>query len=91
MRRVEVDQLVGATEISNRLGLRRSTHVHQLRKNDPIFPAPLTRLSSGTSGAYVWYWPDIEWWARRRGRVPLQPDDSAQQAAGFSRTEEDST
>jgi hypothetical protein len=70
-RKVEVDQIVGATEISNRLGLRHTTHVHQLRKSDPTFPAPIAQLSPGPSGAYIWYWPDIEWWTKRMGRLPL--------------------
>lgn len=70
VRKVEVDQLVGATQISQRLGMRHSTHVHQLRRNDPTFPAPLTQLSPGPGGAFVWYWPDVEAWARETGRLP---------------------
>lgn len=77
-RKVEVDQLVGASEISRRLGLRNSSHVHQIRQADPTFPPPLVQLSEGRSGAFVWYWPDVEWWAKRQGRLPLIDDTSEQ-------------
>jgi hypothetical protein len=79
VRKVEVDQLVGATEIGQRLGMRHSTHVHQLRRSDPTFPEPLTQLSPGPGGAYVWYWPDVESWARQTGRLP-----SSQQPRSWS-------
>ncbi len=86
-RKVEVDQIVGATEISNRLGLRHTTHVHQLRKGDPTFPAPIAQLSPGPSGAYIWYWPDVEWWAKRMGRLPLD-EPNADGSSASSRQKE---
>ncbi|HEV2070461.1 MAG TPA: hypothetical protein VGR26_11750 [Acidimicrobiales bacterium] len=67
-RLVDADQLVGSTEIAERLGLRRAQHVHWYRAHDPTFPEPIARI--GAAGAYVWYWPDVEAWARRGGRWP---------------------
>ena len=64
-RRLDVDQLVGAAEIARRLGLQRAQQVHQLRRRDPTFPAHVVRLELGEHGTYIWYWPDVERWARR--------------------------
>jgi hypothetical protein len=66
-RLVDADQLVGSAEIADRLGLRRVQHVHWHREHDPSFPEALARIGAG--GTYVWYWPDIEAWARRTGRL----------------------
>lgn len=67
-RRVDADQLVGATDIAERLGLARSQDVHHLRRRDPTFPEPVTVLGGGPrKGIYVWAWPDIARWARTKG------------------------
>jgi hypothetical protein len=66
-RLVDADHLVGSKEIADRLQLKRVQHVHWLRQNDASFPEAVARI--GASGAYVWYWPDIEAWARRIGRL----------------------
>ena len=63
-RRVDVDQLVGAAEIAERLDVLRQT-VHQLHRRHPDFPAPVATLRQ----AMVWNWPDVEAWARRTGRL----------------------
>jgi predicted DNA-binding transcriptional regulator AlpA len=60
-----VDQLVGAAEIADRLGLGRGSVVHDWRRRHPDFPAPVATLSMGL----VWVWPDVEAWARRTGRL----------------------
>jgi predicted DNA-binding transcriptional regulator AlpA len=63
-RKVDVDDLVGATEIAQRLGIDRRS-VHQLRRRHADFPAPIARLES----AMVWSWPDVQRWAQRTGRL----------------------
>lgn len=63
-RAVDVGDLVGASEIADRLGIARQS-VHQLRRRHPDFPAPVVSLRQ----ALVWAWPDVEAWARRTGRL----------------------
>jgi predicted DNA-binding transcriptional regulator AlpA len=63
-RKVDVDDLVGATEIGQRLGIDRRS-VHQLRRRHDDFPEPIAQLES----ALVWSWPDIERWSRATGRL----------------------
>ncbi len=70
-RRVDVEQLVGASDIAQRLGMPRTQDVHTLRRRDPTFPEPVRILGSGPSrGIHVWYWPDISAWARKKGITP---------------------
>jgi len=64
-RRVDAEQLVGAAEIARRLHVRRPQVVHTWRRRFPDFPEPVVRLDLGL----VWYWPDVERWAKRTGRV----------------------
>jgi hypothetical protein len=64
-RRLDVDQLVGATEIADRLGVAHVESVHAWRRRHADFPAPVVKLQR----ALVWYWPDVEKWARRTGRI----------------------
>lgn len=63
-RKVDVEDLVGATEIGVRLGIDRRS-VHQLHRRHDDFPAPIARLES----AMVWSWMDVEQWARATGRM----------------------
>jgi len=63
---VDVDQLVGAAEIAQRLGLAQRT-VHDWRRRHADFPAPVAELTA----ALVWNWPDVERWARKTGRIPV--------------------
>jgi hypothetical protein len=58
-------QLVGATEIAERLGLALPQTVHLWRSRHPDFPAPIAALKMGL----VWYWPDVENWAKKTGRL----------------------
>ncbi|MGD9701580.1 MAG: DNA-binding protein [Acidimicrobiia bacterium] len=67
-RKVEVDQLVGAAEIAERLDLSHPQNVHVWRKRHADFPQPVAKLQQ----ALVWYWPDVEAWARKTGRYPLE-------------------
>lgn len=63
---VDVDLLVGAEEIARRLEVARPQVVYQWRRRLADFPPPVFSLSR----ASVWYWPDIESWADRTGRLP---------------------
>ena len=65
VRRVPVDQLVGTTEIAKRLGVNKSTVVHDWRYRYSDFPAPIASLSGGL----IWAWPDVEKWAKATGRT----------------------
>jgi predicted DNA-binding transcriptional regulator AlpA len=60
-----VTQLVGAAEIAERLGLGKSTVVHDWRRRHDDFPEPVADLTMGL----VWAWPDVERWARKTGRL----------------------
>ena len=60
-----MDQLVGAAEIAARLGSKRTSLVHDLRRRHPDFPTPVAELKAGL----VWAWPDVEAWARATGRI----------------------
>ena len=59
-----MDQLVGAAEIAERLGVAPRT-VHDWARRPVAFPAPVAKLK----GALVWAWPDVEKWARKTGRL----------------------
>lgn len=58
-------QLVGATEIAQRLKVKRPQVVYGWRSRYEDFPAPVAELSIGL----VWSWPDVEAWAKRTGRL----------------------
>lgn len=60
-----MDQLVGVTEIAERLGVKAASRVHDWRRRYQDFPAPVAKLAMGL----VWYWPEVERWARRTGRL----------------------
>jgi hypothetical protein len=64
-RKVDVDDLVGATEIAERLGYAHSESIHALRRRHPDFPEPVAHLKR----AHVWAWPDVEAWAKATGRL----------------------
>jgi hypothetical protein len=65
-RKVDVNDLVGAQEIADRLGVSRSQVVHEWRRRGIGFPEPVVTLSMGL----LWSWPDVEGWARATGRLP---------------------
>ncbi len=60
-----MDQLVGAAEVAQRLGVGRPQVVHDWRRRHPDFPEPVAVLKQ----AMVWHWPDVERWARKTGRL----------------------
>ncbi len=61
-----MDELVGAAEIAERLGITEPRTVHLWRRRYPDFPPPVAQLRQ----ALVWAWPDVERWARSTGRLP---------------------
>lgn len=65
-RRLDIDQLVGAAEIAERLGLKTRQSIHVWRQRYPDFPEPVLKLSMGN----VWNWHDVERWAKKTGRLP---------------------
>jgi hypothetical protein len=64
-RKVDVDDLVGAAEIADRLRLSHAETVHSWRRRYPEFPQPVARLRQ----ALVWAWSDVEKWAKATGRL----------------------
>ena len=64
-RRVDVDQLVGTTEIAARLDVQRPQVVHDWRRRHPDFPEAVTVVSR----VGLWVWSDVERWARATGRL----------------------
>ena len=63
-RKLDADDLVGAAEIAERLGLAQVQTVHTWRRRHPDFPEPVARLKQ----ALIWSWPDVDTWARTTGR-----------------------
>ena len=62
---MDADKLVGAEEIAQRLGVSSVRRVHELRQRNADFPPPLVQLKR----TMVWYWPDVERWAKTTGRL----------------------
>lgn len=62
---MDVEQLVGAMEIAQRLGMKRPQVVYGWRRRHAEFPDPIARLSIGN----VWNWPEVEAWAKKTGRL----------------------
>jgi hypothetical protein len=63
-RRVYADDLVGAAEIAERLGLAQVQTVHSWRRRYEDFPQPVAQLRQ----ALIWDWRDVASWASRTGR-----------------------
>ena len=57
--------LVGYIEIAQRAGVHRAV-VTVWRRRHEDFPAPVAELKVGP----VWWWPDVEKWLTRTGRMP---------------------
>lgn len=83
-RKVDVDHLVGAREIAERLGFKFAQSVHHLRRTDATFPDPVYG-TDGVRSAMVWYWPDLARWARSVGRAyTLAAESDTEGVAGRS-------
>lgn len=73
-RRVDSEEIVGVSEIADRLGVSSSV-VHDWQRRYEGFPTPLRRLRMGL----LWHWPEVEEWAQATGRLavddaPHDPD-----------------
>jgi predicted DNA-binding transcriptional regulator AlpA len=79
-RRIDSEQLVGAAEIASRLGVKRPQVVHDWRRRYEDFPEPVAHLRQ----ALVWYWPDVDRWARATGRLGHSRDTRGPESAGTS-------
>ena len=64
-RKLDADDLVGAAEIAERLGLAQVQTVHTWRRRYEDFPEPVAQLRQ----ALIWSWPDVREWARTSGRL----------------------
>lgn len=61
VRHVKVDELVGVSEIAERLGVSVQT-VHSWRRRYEDFPPAIAQLRQ----ALIWAWPDVDRWIRSR-------------------------
>jgi hypothetical protein len=57
--------LVGTSEIATRLSVAHGDTVRAWRRRHDDFPDPVMKLGN----AVVWFWPDVEAWARETGRL----------------------
>jgi predicted site-specific integrase-resolvase len=57
---MEIEDLVGSTEIAQRLGVKPNTVAQWHHRG--IMPAPLAEVSS----VYLWSWEAVSAWARKR-------------------------
>lgn len=64
-RKVAPEDLVGAHEIAQRLGVARPQVVHEWRRRHADFPEPVAKLKT----ALIWDWRAVEAWARETGRL----------------------
>jgi predicted DNA-binding transcriptional regulator AlpA len=64
-KRIDMDDLVSAAEIAERLGVGKSTVVHDWRYRDLGFPEAVKMI--GQVG--IWDWTDVEKWAMATGRI----------------------
>ncbi len=71
-----MDDLVGAAEIADRLGLSHPQNVSVWRRRHPDFPQPIAQLQK----ALIWDWRDVERWVRATGRGHLLDDVEGDQA-----------
>lgn len=64
-RRVDSENLVGAHEIAQRLGMRRPQVVHEWRRRHEDFPKPIATLKT----ALIWDWQEVKRWAEKTSRL----------------------
>ena len=65
-RKVDLDDLVDAIVIAERLGHAQTNSIHHLRRRHPDFPQPLITFGR----VRVWSWTEVESWAQATGRLP---------------------
>ena len=64
-RLVDLDDLVDAAGIAQRLGAQRPSVVYDWRRRHPDFPPPVFV----TKGVRLWLWSEVSVWARATGRL----------------------
>ena len=64
-KKVHLDDLVGAYEIAQRLGVARPQVVHEWRRRHADFPKPIATLKT----ALIWDWRDVSIWAKTTNRI----------------------
>lgn len=62
---IDPEQLVDTADIAARLGLAQAESVHNWRRRYEDFPAPAVEKGR----VLLWYWPEVEHWARATGRL----------------------
>ena len=65
-RLVDLDDLVDAAGIAQRLGAQRPSVVYDWRRRHPDFPQPVFL----TKGVRLWLWSEVAAWAKSTGRLP---------------------
>ena len=74
-REIDVDNLVGAAEIAERLNLSHPQNVHKMRSRaagtEHPFPEPVVTLTK----AMIWSWPEVRKWAKATGRKFIEPHE----------------
>jgi len=64
-RKVDIEQLVSANQIAQRLGVSHVQTIHTRRRRHADFPEPVLSFDR----VLIWYWPDVRRWAHRTGRL----------------------
>jgi predicted DNA-binding transcriptional regulator AlpA len=62
---IRINDIVGAHEISERLGGSQTSLVHVWRLRHKSFPQPVVVLQAGM----LWDWNEVEAWARKTKRI----------------------
>ena len=62
---IRINDIVGAHEISERLGGSQTSLVHVWRLRHKSFPKPVVVLQAGM----LWDWNEVEAWARKTNRI----------------------
>jgi hypothetical protein len=85
-RRVDPELLVGSREIADRVGARHTQHIQAWLVHDRTFPAPVAVLGRDSGRpTYIWYWPDVEHWAKGKGRILLDGHNNGDAPGGSGR------
>lgn len=63
-RRIDIDELIDATDVAHILGLAQSNSVYVYQRRYPEMPRPI--LDRGPSRAKLWLRSEMEEWARGR-------------------------
>lgn len=62
---MDVDDIVSASEIAARLGVKRRGVIHDWRRRHADFPKPVAQVAL----VHLWLWSEVERWARKTGRL----------------------